>query len=109
LRKALELWAKLPDLDRETQVERARMLANLAGLSADAKSGVTADEAKTFADQSVAALVAVVKIGWALPSELREPDFDALHSRADFQKLVAEVDAKAEKVPEAAPPPHEKR
>ena len=55
--------------------------------------------ARTFADQSVAALAATVKTGWALASELREPDFDALRGRADFQKLVAEVEAKAEKVP----------
>ena len=46
---------------------------------------------------SVAALAVVVKTGWALPSELREPDFDALRGRADFQKLVTEVEAKAEK------------
>ena len=38
-------------------------------------------EAKTFADQSVAALAAVVKTGWALPCELKEPDFDALRGR----------------------------
>jgi tetratricopeptide (TPR) repeat protein len=104
LRKALELWAKLRAPDIETQVERSRALALLAGLGGDAKAGVTADEAKAFADQSVAALAEVVKTGWALPSELREPDFDALRGRADFRKLVAEVKAKAEKVPATAPP-----
>ena len=61
----------------------------------DAKSGVTNDEAKTFAEQTVAALVAVVKTGSALPSELKKPDFDALRRRADFQKLFAAVEAKA--------------
>ena len=105
LRKALELWAKLPSPDVETQVERARAQALLAGLGADAKSGVTKDEAKAFADRSVAALAALVKTGWALPSELKEPDFDALRGRDDFQKLVAEVEAKAEKLPATAPPP----
>ena len=29
------------------------------------------------------------------PDELKEPDFDALRGRADFQKLVAELEAKA--------------
>jgi serine/threonine-protein kinase len=95
LRKALELWARLPQPDIETQVERSRALALLAGLGADAKSGVTAAEAKAFGDQSVAALAEVVKRGWALPSELKEPDFDALRGRADFQKLVAEVEARS--------------
>ena len=35
--------------------------------------------------------------GWAIPSELKEPDFDALRGRPDFQKLQAEVEAKATK------------
>jgi hypothetical protein len=51
-------------------VERSRALALLAGLGGNARSGVTADEARTFADQSVAALADAIKSGWALPSEL---------------------------------------
>jgi serine/threonine protein kinase/tetratricopeptide (TPR) repeat protein len=109
LRLALALWAKAPHLDIEEQVERSRSLALLAGLGADAKSGVTAAEAETFANQSVAALAAVVKLGWALPSELKEPDFDALRGRVDFQKLLAEVEAKAGKPRETAPPLGDKR
>jgi hypothetical protein len=58
---------------------------------------VTAAEAKTFADQSVAALRDAISAGWNWPDELKEPDFDALRGRADFQTLVAEVVAKAEK------------
>jgi len=81
----------------------------LAGLGADAKSGVTKEEAKAFADQSVAALADLVKTGWALPSELREPDFDALRGRADFKKLAAQVEAKAEKPAATAPLPGEKK
>ena len=68
---------------------------------------MTAAEAKAFGDQSVAALAAAVKAGSTLPSELKEPDFDALRGRADFQKLVAEVEAKAEKP--ASPMPTEKQ
>ncbi len=109
LRRALELCAKVPHMAPQSHFERSRALALLAALGNDAKSGVTKDEAKTFADQSVAALAAVVKTGWALPSELKEPDFDAVRDRADFQKLVAEVEAKVEKVPEPAPPPREKK
>jgi hypothetical protein len=103
LKRALELWAKVPDPDVEKQFERSQALAILAGLGGDAKSGVTKDEAKTFADQSVADLAAVVKLGWALPSELKAPDFDALRNRADFQKLVALVEAKASAKPEKRP------
>jgi tetratricopeptide (TPR) repeat protein len=95
LRRAIEVWAKVPHLAINIQVDRSRALALLAGLGGDAKSGVTKDEARTFADQSVAALSDVVKKGWALPSELKEPDFDALRGRDDFRKLVAEVEANA--------------
>jgi tetratricopeptide (TPR) repeat protein len=97
LRRALELWAKHPSPSTETQFGLVRARALLAGLGGDVKSGVTKEEAKTFAEQSVADLAALVKIGWAYPSELREPDFDALRGRADFQKLVAEAEAKAER------------
>jgi serine/threonine protein kinase/tetratricopeptide (TPR) repeat protein len=97
LRRALELWTKLPSLDIEIQVERSRALALLAGLGRDEKSGVTMDEARAFADQSVAALADAIAAGWSLPSELNEPDFDALRSRADFQKQVAKVKARGER------------
>jgi serine/threonine protein kinase len=97
LRQAVELWAKNKALDIETRFELSRALAELAGLGGDTKSGVTTDEAQAFADRSVAALADAVKLGWANPRELKEPDFDALHGRADFQKLAAGVDAKAGK------------
>jgi hypothetical protein len=84
-------------VDVAIQVERSRALALLAGLGGDARSGVTPAEAAALADQSVAALAAAVKTGWALPSELKEPDFDPVRSRDDFQKLLAEVEAKAAK------------
>jgi tetratricopeptide (TPR) repeat protein len=95
LRRALELWARLPSLDIEIQVERSRALALLAGLGGDANSGVTRDEAQRFADQAVIALADAVKVGWAYPSELKEPDFEALRGRDDFRKLLAELSAKA--------------
>ena len=90
-------WAKEPAPDPQTRFERSRALALLASLGADAKSGVTAAVAKTFADQSVAAFAVIVKSGFSLASVWKEPDFDALRGRADFQTLLAEVEAKAEK------------
>jgi serine/threonine-protein kinase len=98
LRRAVALWEKLKDLESEKRFELSRALALLAGLGADAKSGVTKDETKAFADQAVAALRVTVNGGWNWPSELKEPDFDAVRGRADFQKLVAEVEAKAERL-----------
>src|SRR5262249_14976009 len=95
LRQAVDLWARAKAPNTETRFERSRALALLAGLGGDAKSGVTTAEAAKFADQSVAALGDAINAGWNRPDELKEPDFDPLRGRADFQKLVAELEAKA--------------
>jgi tetratricopeptide (TPR) repeat protein len=94
LRQAVELWAKAKAPNTETRFERSRALALLAGLAAEAKSGVTAAEAAAFADQAVAALRDAVEAGWGQYDELKEPDFDALRGRDDFKKLLTEVEAK---------------
>ncbi len=105
LRRTLALWEKEPITEGDMHFDRSQALTLLAGLAGDAKSGVTQAEAAKFADQSIASLREAVRIGWSGgPNDLKEPDFDAVRSRADFQKLFAEVEAKAEKVPEAAPP-----
>jgi hypothetical protein len=94
LRRALELWARDRSPNLETHFERSRVLAQLAGLGSEAKSGVSAAEARVFADQAVAALRDAVQVGWARPGELKEADFDALRRRDDFQKLLAELKIK---------------
>jgi hypothetical protein len=77
----------------------------LAGLGGQAQSGVSAAEAAAFADQAVAALRDAVQSGWGQYYELKDPDFDPLRKREDFQKLLAELEAKARKSPGLAPPP----
>jgi hypothetical protein len=57
------------------------------------------------ASTSVGAHAAVVKLCRVLPNELKEPDFDALRGRADFQTLVAEVETRAERPLETVPMP----
>jgi tetratricopeptide (TPR) repeat protein len=102
LRRAVELWSGNPANDAITRFELSRALALLAGLGSDAKSGITAAEAKAFADRAVAALADAIKAGWR-PAGLDDPkgpDFDALRSREDFQKLLAELAQKS-----SAPPP----
>src|SRR5262249_35051214 len=95
LRRALALWEKAKAGDVEDHFERGRALALLAGLAADGRSGVTSAEAAAFADQAVAALRAALQAGWGQYDELKEPDFDPLRKREDFQKLVKEQEAKA--------------
>jgi tetratricopeptide (TPR) repeat protein len=95
LRRALELWAKDNAPASDDRFEQSRVLALLAGLGGEAKSGVTKDEAPALADQAVAALRDAINAGWNEPDELKEPDFDAIRGRDDFKKLVAELEAKA--------------
>jgi tetratricopeptide (TPR) repeat protein/tRNA A-37 threonylcarbamoyl transferase component Bud32 len=95
LRQVVALWAKAKAPNTETRFERSRALALLAGLGGEAKSGVSMAEAAMFADQAVAALRDAISAGWNLPDELKEPDFDAVRGRADFQKLLAELAAKS--------------
>jgi hypothetical protein len=84
---------------KELRPERARALALLAGLAADAKSGAPSAEAARFADQAVAALRGAIAAGGAQQEQLTEPDFDALRQRDDFQKLVQQLEAPQPKVP----------
>ncbi len=102
----MNCWArsKALDLSRHGSSGRGRLGGSWPQAAAtNTKSGVTSAEAETSADQAVAALADAVKTGWGLPSELKAPDFDALRARPDFQKLVAEVEAKAEKPQEQQP------
>jgi tetratricopeptide (TPR) repeat protein/tRNA A-37 threonylcarbamoyl transferase component Bud32 len=99
LRRAVGLWQKEKAPGTETRFERARALALLAGLAAEAKSGVTTAEAATFAEQAIAGLRVAIQSGWTQPDELKGADFDALGKREDFQKLLKELEAKALAVP----------
>jgi serine/threonine protein kinase len=100
LRLAVELWTKDKTPDSETCFGRARAMALLAGLGADATSGVTAAEAATFADQAVTALRDAIQAGWAQRDEPKEPDFDPLRQRKDFKKLMAELEKPSSTKPE---------
>src|SRR5581483_3807257 len=93
LRRALGLMAKNTAPDEEDHFERARALALLAGLGAEAASGVTAAEGAAFAEQALAALRAAVAADWPYLSELDEPDFTAVRQRDDFKKLAQELRA----------------
>jgi hypothetical protein len=97
LRRAIELWAKEPTLRPEFRFELSRALALLAGLGGEVNSGVTTAEAAGFADQAVGSLRNALSAGWRVLDELKEPDFDGLRGRDDFQKLLAELEAKAQK------------
>jgi tetratricopeptide (TPR) repeat protein len=94
LRRGVELYDRNTAPSLETRFERAWALALLAGLGADANSGVSAAEAARFADQAVAGLRDAVQAGWAQRQELDKADFDALRKREDFQKLLKDLETK---------------
>jgi hypothetical protein len=94
LRRAVELWGKDPAPEPEIRFERSRVLALLAGLGEEVKAGVTKADAAAFADHAVASLRDAIRTGWGLTDELKEADFDAIRGREDFQKLLAELEAK---------------
>jgi hypothetical protein len=71
------------------------VLARLAGLARDPRSGVAAAKAAEFTDQYVVALRDVIGADWDWPNELKEQDFDALRGRDNFKKLLAELEAKS--------------
>jgi tetratricopeptide (TPR) repeat protein len=101
LRRALSLWGKKKSPSNDI-FERGRSLALLAGLAADAKSGVTAAEAAAFADKAVAALRDALQGGLRnVDDDLKTPDFDPLRGREDFKKLLAEWQTKSR--PKAKP------
>jgi tetratricopeptide (TPR) repeat protein len=106
LRHALELLAKIKIPYVQDYLTHSRSLSLLSSLGTDVRSGVNPLEAATFADRAVRALHEGVEKGW-VNIDLREPDFDAVRSREDFQKLFAEVEAKL-KEREPVPPPEKK-
>jgi hypothetical protein len=95
LREALYFWSRNQDPDAQDHSAWTRVLAVLAGPGSGRKSGVTGAEAAALADQAIAALRHALRAGWTQLGELKEPDFDALRGRDDFQKLLAEREAKS--------------
>jgi hypothetical protein len=86
--------AKEPAPDPEVRFERSLVLALLAELGGEKNSDVTPAEVAEFADQAVAALHDAIRAGWGMTDYLKQPEFDALLGRDDFQKLVVEFDQK---------------
>jgi hypothetical protein len=69
-------------------------------------SAKVAARKQEYADRAMELLRHAVRAGYKdAPQMNKDTKLNALRDRQDFQKLVAEVEAKAEKRPETAPPP----
>ena len=72
--------------------------------------GKVADKKAEYADRAMELLAKAVGAGYKDAAHMKtDTDLDALRGREDFRKLMAQLEAKAEKVPELAPPPREKK
>src|SRR5262249_54881409 len=79
-------------LERRVTVRGCRLLYRPGGTARRADRREVTD-----ADQAVAALHDGLEAGWGQHDELKERDFDPIRKRADFQKLLAELEARAKK------------
>jgi tetratricopeptide (TPR) repeat protein len=108
LRQAVEMWGReKPRSDWFSQYRQVRAFSTLAALAADPRSGVSAAEAAGFADRAVAALPKTVDSLWL--GRMKDPEYDPIRDRPEFQKWFREQEAKLPKPVVPAPPPREKQ
>ena len=68
------------------------------------------DKKTEYADTAMELLRKAVRAGWRDHAHMRtDAHLDALRERSDFQKLLAELEAKFPPPRAVAPPPHEKQ
>jgi hypothetical protein len=98
-RKTAELWEKLRRTDARSLYNSACYRAVTAAiLLASDKSPAAAQEAQAEADRAVAWLRQALAAGYNNVALMKtDADLDALRDRADFQKLLAELETKYEK------------
>jgi eukaryotic-like serine/threonine-protein kinase len=98
VRRALELSDGLPPRSawELCEIEVACCHAALAGLAGQAGSGVSAAEGEQEADRAMERLQRSVANGFRNTNQIRiESALDALRDRADFKKLMAELEKKS--------------
>jgi tetratricopeptide (TPR) repeat protein len=109
-RRAIELVEPLPELTPRDHFNLARYHALLAAVAADPGAGLAADTGAAEVDRAMTALRRAVATGFSGAVRVRtDPDLGILGSRADFQKLLRELEARFPPPPEVAPPPREKQ
>jgi tetratricopeptide (TPR) repeat protein len=108
-RHAISLLHELPTLTPRNLYSLACCHTQLAGVAAEAGSGLTAEQGVAEAARAMTVLSKAVATGYGGIAHLRADVYlDAIRPREDFQKLLKEQEAKAPKTLELAPPPREK-
>jgi len=104
LKKAVASWGLDPAPSNNVRFERARALAILASFGDKEASGVSPEDAEGFAEQATSILADAIQAGWTQTQSLREPEFDSLRTRPDFQQLQPNVDGQTEEIAPTPPP-----
>jgi hypothetical protein len=94
-RLAITMMKELRSPSEHNLYSLACYQALLAGVAAEAGSGMTAEQARAAADRAMKALSAAIAAGYRNVAHMRkDTDLDALRPRADFKKLLADLEAK---------------
>jgi serine/threonine protein kinase/tetratricopeptide (TPR) repeat protein len=92
-RRALAIMERLPTLKPSDRYNLACYYARLAGVTAEAGSGLSNDEAKAAADKAMDTLRRAFADGFYNVRLLRsDSDLDSLRNRQDFKTLMAELE-----------------
>ena len=105
-RATAEMWEKLNRTDADNLYTAARFRAVAAGVQAKKPGADAARLAKDDADRAMEWLQKAVQAGYKDAAHMKkDADLDPLRARADFKKLLAELEKKFPPPPEVAPPP----
>ncbi len=91
-RQAIVIWHELTEPSRVDRYNIACFQSLLAGLAAEAGSGLTPDEGRAAAEQAMTSLHQAFDAGWNDPGWMQiDSDLDPIRSRPDFQRLVMKM------------------
>jgi tetratricopeptide (TPR) repeat protein len=106
LRQALGLLGRLPTLTPRNHYAVACCHALLAGIARDTGSGMRAEQGTAEAELAMCEFRRAIVEGYSSMGTLRtDVRLETLRPRADFQKLVKELEEKAAKAQKTAPIP----
>jgi serine/threonine protein kinase/tetratricopeptide (TPR) repeat protein len=109
IRRAIALVEKLPEITPRNHYGLACFHAQLAGVAVDPDSGVTAQKGVAEVERAIMALRQAIAAGFDGVGRLRsDTSLDLVRPRADYQKLLKDLEAKVLKTPAAAPPQENK-
>ncbi len=91
-RQSIAMYQELTDPTPGNRYDLACLQSLLAGVAAEAGSGLTPDEGRAAAEQAMTTLHQAFDAGWNNPAWMRiDTDLDPIRSRPDFQLLLMKM------------------